>query len=288
MIQMVQFDELTSGVVVDTSTQRKRRCSTLGGVSIGKSTVAIESGDSPEIGKSMRCALETHFDLPVSHMFLTHTHPDHRKGMSAFKDITLVISTKCYEDIPRSVKLGKWNVETFDDMLILGESNQLELQHVGGHTIGSSVALVPKDKVLFVGDLIFERSANFGLPFMGFYQNRPKSDGNPAEHIAAFEKFKRMKVKIIVPGHGDVIHDADKHLDVQIKFFKELHEFIISEIEDGKSIDAIDLPDIGLIKQAYSVLETHKEKSTAKRWLESYLQKLKVSFYRYYSTDQSI
>ncbi|MHA2026622.1 MAG: MBL fold metallo-hydrolase [Candidatus Thorarchaeota archaeon] len=285
---MVELDVLSSKIVTDTKTQRISRSSTLGGISIGSSVVAVESGNSLEIGQSLRTTLETYFNKPVSHLFLTHTHPDHRNGMMAFRDTVLTVSRKCVEDIPRSVKLGRWTVESFDEKLVLGEDKQLELFHVAGHTVGSSIAFVLEERVLFSGDLIFERSVNFGLPFMGFYQNRPKSEGNPEEYIAAYERFKKMKVEVIVPGHGDLIHNAQEYLDTQIIFFKELRAFIIREIEDNKSQDDIILPQLDPIAQAFSDVEKREKKSAARRWLINYLDKLKNSFYKYYSTHPSL
>jgi len=208
--------------------------------------------------------------------------------MMAYEDTVLIVSTKCIEDIPRSVKLGKWTVESFYDKLVLGEDKHVVFFHVGGHTIGSSVAFIPDEKVLFGGDLFFERSVNFGLPFLSFYQNRPKSDGNPEEYIQAYERFKTMKVEIIVPGHGKIIHGAQEHLDNQIQFFKDLRSFIISEIEAGKSVDDIALPQLEPIVQAYSDIERYKKKGVTGRWLTNYLDKLKISLYKYYSTHPSI
>ncbi len=280
---MVQLDELSSRIVTDTTTQRTSRSCTLGGILLDSSVIAVESGSSLDIGVSLRSALESQFNLPISHLFLTHTHPDHRNGMMAFKDTTLIASSRCIEDIPRSVKLGRWSVQTFDDRFILGDDKQVEFHHVAGHTVGSSVAFVPDEKVLFGGDLFFEQSVNFGLPFMSFYQNRPKSDGNPEEYIAAYEKFKTLKVEVIVPGHGNVIYDVQNYLDMQIKFFKDLRAFIISEIKDGKSVNEINLPQLEPIEQAYVDVESRQQKSAARRFLKNYLEKLKRSFYSYYS-----
>lgn len=285
---MSKLDVLSSRIVTDTTTQRTSRSSTQSGISLKTSVVAIESGNSLDTGKSFRCALERHFNLEVSHLFLTHTHPDHRNGMMAFKDTTLIASSKCIDDIPRSARLGKWSVERFDDKLILGEDREVEFFHVAGHTVGSSVAFVPEDKVLFGGDLFFERSVNFGLPFMGFYQNRPRSDGNPEEYISAYERFKKMKVEVIVPGHGNLIHEAQNHLNVQIEFFKELRDFIIVEIAEGKTVDEVVLPQLDPIAQAFSDVEKRKKKNAARRWLINYLDKLKISFYKYYSSHPSL
>ncbi|MFW9842217.1 MAG: MBL fold metallo-hydrolase [Candidatus Thorarchaeota archaeon] len=285
---MVKLDALTSRVVTDTTTQRTSRSSTLSGILIEEGVVAVESGSSLEMGHSFRKGLENHFNLPVVRLFLTHTHSDHRNGMMAFSDSILTLSSKCLGNMPSSVRLGRWKVETFEQELKLGEKSQVEFFHVGGHTVGSSVTYIPEDRVLIGGDLIFERSVNFGLPVLVFYQNKPKRDGNPEEYITAFKLFKRMKIDIIVPGHGNLIRDAQRHLTEQIKFFEDLRTFILAEISEGKGVEEITLPQLDPISQAYSDLNRYENHSAAKRWLLSYLDKLKKSFYIYYSTHPSI
>jgi glyoxylase-like metal-dependent hydrolase (beta-lactamase superfamily II) len=210
--------------------------------------------------------------------------------MMAFKDTTLVVSQSCIDDMPRSVNLKKWSLEAFDDVFLLEDEISVEFHHVAGHTIDSSVAFIPEEKVLFGGDLFFEKTANFGLPFMGFYRNRPRSDGNPEEHIAAYKKFKEMKVETIVPGHGNLITNAQDHLDVQIKFFQDLGAFMVFQIQSGMALEEITLPELEPIAQAYYDVENREKKAAARRWLDTYLEKLKVSFYTYYSSrpDPSI
>ena len=281
---MVDFEQVTSQVVVDTNTQRATRSCVMGGVSVGSHVIAIDSGCSLGVGTDLRRELEAFFALPVRHLFLTHTHTDHRKGMDAFTDATLIASRRCVENMPRSAGLGKWTVEPFDDELTMDEGDlSVEFHLVSGHSVGSSVAYIPEERVLFGGDLFISGSANFGLPVMHFYQNRPKRTGNPDEYIAAYEKTRKWKIETIVPGHGDIISRAHDYLDDQIAFFEELRSFFISSIDEGKSLEDIELPKLEPIRQAYAAAGARAQKSHSVRWLNRYLELLKTSFYNHYS-----
>jgi glyoxylase-like metal-dependent hydrolase (beta-lactamase superfamily II) len=205
--------------------------------------------------------------------------------MDAFQDTTLVASQKCIENMPRNVRLSKWSVESFDEKLVLNEGGiSAEFHLVAGHSVGSSIAYVPEEKVLFGGDLFFESSANFGLPCLHFYQNRPKKTGNPDECIAAYEKTRRMGVEIIVPGHGSVVSSAQDFLRFQISFFESLKSFIITAVKEGKSLEEIQLPRLEPIEQAYVKAESQPQRSRALRWLDHYLELLKLSFYNHYTS----
>ena len=281
---MVDFELLSSHVVADTNTQRVTRSCVMGGVSVGSHVIAIDSGCSLEVGTALRRELGAFFALPVTHLFLTHTHTDHRKGMDAFTYATLIASRKCIENMPRSEKLGKWTVELFDDALTMDEGDlSVEFHLVSGHSIGSSVAYIPEERILFGGDLFISGSANFGLPVMHFYQNRPKRTGNPDEYISAYKKIRRWKIDTIVPGHGDTISRPHDYLDDQIAFFEELRSFFISSIDRGKSFEDIELPKLEPIRKAYTAAGSRAQKSHSVRWLNRYLELLKTSFYNHYS-----
>lgn len=118
---------------------------------------------------------------------------------------------------------------------------------------------------------------------MHFYQNRPKRTGNPDEYIAAYEKTRKWKIETIVPGHGDIINRAHEYLDDQIAFFEELRSFFISSIDEGKSLEDIELPKLEPIRQAYAAAGARAQKSHSVRWLNRYLELLKTSFYNHYS-----
>ncbi len=283
---MSKLEEISEHVAVDIKTQYGSRSCVLGGISLGKYSIAIDSGDSLEVGTALHKELEKHFKIPVQYLFLTHTHNDHRNGREAFKDLTLIASQKCIHNMPKSISFSKWKKELFERELIIKEEGlSLELHHVGGHSIGFSVAYFPLEKVLFAGDLFITEPTNFGLPFMGFYQNKPKRTGNPEEYLAAFEKFKSMKIDVIVPGHGELILNPKEYLDEQNSFYYSLKTFFIAEIEDGKGLEEIKIPTLKPIERAHEIIESKPKKSQATRFLDNYLNWIKKSFYNYYSGE---
>ncbi len=286
MIFMFNLERLTKHTAVDTTIQMTTRSCVVGAISLGKYSIAVDSGNPLEIGQGFRKQLEDYFKLPIKYLFLTHAHSDHRGGMIAFRDSsTLLISQKCKENMPKSTSFSKWTVETFDDKLVLEEDIMVEFHQVAGHSLGSSVAYVPEERVLFAGDLFFEETINLGLPFLGIYQFSPRKTGNPEECLGAFKKFKSMKLDFIVPGHGEVIKNPQEYLDGQIEFFNSLKSFIISEIKDGKSMEDIELPRIGQIERAYQIIEAKSQKYKALKFMDTMLNWIKKSFYEFYKED---
>ena len=280
---MFNLETITEHVVVDTTIQRKSRSSVIGAIFLEEYSIAIDSCNPNEIGLAFHKELETHFNKPVKYLFLTHSHSDHRGGMEAFKDATIIISQKCKENMPTSVRFSKFTIETFEETHILKENNlKVKFLKVAGHSIGSSVGYFPNEKVLFGGDLFFVGSGNLGLPFMSFYQNRPKRTGNPDEYLAAFETFMGMEIDVIIPGHGDLVFNPQEYLESQKLFFQALKKHFISAIEDGKSLEEIKMPELDPIKQAYQKVESETSVSKAKRFLDHYLDLLKKSFYNHY------
>jgi glyoxylase-like metal-dependent hydrolase (beta-lactamase superfamily II) len=84
---------------------------------------------------------------------------------------------------------------TFDkkEVLNLG-GREIQLLHFrGGHTPGDSVAWLPKEKLLFAGDLVYVDRLLGVLPF-----------SNASDSLASFAEMEKLKPRLIVPGHGAV------------------------------------------------------------------------------------
>jgi glyoxylase-like metal-dependent hydrolase (beta-lactamase superfamily II) len=82
-------------------------------------------------------------------------------------------------------------------------SHELEVIHTPGHTPGSICLYDRKTGTLFSGDTVFsEGVGRTDLP-----------GGDPVAFAASIQKLRELKVKRILPGHGDpVIANADKVL----------------------------------------------------------------------------
>lgn len=151
---------------------------------------------------------------PVGRVLLTHHHADHVFGVYRFRPACVIAHRACRHQMvlagPDDVQ--RWGRKrphfagdlqgieivlpdlTFDDRITLHLGNREVLFfHPGvAHTQGDAAALLPQERILFAGDLFFNRvcPAAFAGSLQGW--------------IRAVHDILAMEVDTIVPGHGPV------------------------------------------------------------------------------------
>jgi glyoxylase-like metal-dependent hydrolase (beta-lactamase superfamily II) len=288
-VDMIELETVTSRTVAHTS--GIKRSGNFGGIALNNFSIAIDATSTIDLGKDFRKQLEAKFDIPVNYLFLTHTHTDHRNGLKAFNDVPLIASENCIKNMVKSQRLSDFTINSFKDYSsVKDDALEVEFHYIGGHTVGSSIAYFPAEKVLFSGDLIFHGGFNFNIPFLTFYQNKvfdnkKKKTGNPEEYIAAFERFLRMDIEVIVSGHGPVIFKPEEVIKDQLYFFLSVKSATLEVLATNESMENIDLQSLELVQLAYDKCEKQGKNATKHRkWLENYLSKLKQAFYTYYKS----
>lgn len=139
----------------------------------------------------------------------THAHGDHTFGNRFFADRALVVAheaaraemaraglhlTGLWPDVP----WGEVRVElpglTFRDRLTLHAGDfPVELVHPGtAHTSGDTVVWLPRQRVLFTGDVVMSGATPFCLT------------GSVSGTIAVVEGLRALGPRTVVPGHGPV------------------------------------------------------------------------------------
>jgi len=146
--------------------------------------VAFEARATPVMARRWLDQLRTHTDKPVKYLALSHYHAVRVLGASAFGAQVIVaheqtrrlIAERGKEDwaseqgrMPRlfqgaaTIPGLTWPDVTFSDRLTIdlgGGRGELVLQHCGrGHTAGDIVAWLPRQRVLFAGDLVEAQAA---------------------------------------------------------------------------------------------------------------------------------
>ncbi|MCO6496764.1 MAG: MBL fold metallo-hydrolase [Chitinophagaceae bacterium] len=117
---------------------------------------------------------------------------------------------------------------TFDsEMWIYGSERDVQLvEYKNGHTASDCMLFLPKEGIVFAGDLFFvERHAFFG-------------DGNPDEwfrHLTALEE--NPVYSTFVPGHGPV--GSKKEIAALKSYITDLQKIVREEIDKGLADDAI-------------------------------------------------
>jgi glyoxylase-like metal-dependent hydrolase (beta-lactamase superfamily II) len=121
--------------------------------------------------------------------------------------------------------------ETFSDELELTVGDRtVQLLEVGpAHTRGDTLVLLPEERVLFSGDILF----NGGHPIVWA--------GPVSNWIAACERILELDVEVIVPGHGAVTDkSAVKELKAYFEYLyeqaRELHEKGLSPVEAARAL----------------------------------------------------
>lgn len=181
--------------------------------------VVVDTLGTNDMHDAFAAAIRRVTDKPVGRVLLTHHHVDHILGTHRFRPACVICHRACRQHIvdggPHAA--ARWAAKrphfaaelhdipvvvpdlTFDDRvsLHLGE-RELVFFHPGpAHTDGDAAAWLPAEKVLFTGDLFFNRvcPAAFGGTLSGW--------------IAATRELLAMDAQIYVPGHGPLARKSD-------------------------------------------------------------------------------
>ena len=146
--------------------------------------VCFEAMATPVAARRWLALLREHTDKPVRYLVLSHYHAVRVLGASAFDAEVIVTHEKTREliaergkqdwasEFARMPRLAEqadsvpgltWPTLTFSDRLTIdlgGDRGDLVLQYCGrGHTEGDIVGWLPRQKVLFAGDLVEAEAA---------------------------------------------------------------------------------------------------------------------------------
>jgi glyoxylase-like metal-dependent hydrolase (beta-lactamase superfamily II) len=176
-------------------------------------------------------------DKPIRFAFDTHHHGDHAYGNQVYVEngavpvaYTGVIEemkryeTGYYDDKPgrweaaakeradlRTTKLKPPSVLFSKDLFFDDGKHRVELMHLGvAHTHGDAVAWLPKERILFTGDVCVNGPYNFA------------GDGDVGKWVATLDAVKKLGPKIVCTGHGP--RSVATVLDDQQAFFRALRE----------------------------------------------------------------
>ncbi|MEU8245038.1 MBL fold metallo-hydrolase [Nonomuraea sp. NPDC048916] len=146
--------------------------------------VCFEALATPVAAREWLARLREHTDKPIRYLVLSHYHAVRVLGASAFGADVIVTHERTRELIaergeqdwaseyarmprlfkePASIPGLTWPTATFGDRFTIdlgGGRGDLVLAHCGrGHTEGDLVAWLPKQKIMFAGDLVESRAA---------------------------------------------------------------------------------------------------------------------------------
>ena len=187
------------------------------GVIVGDDAVmVVDARATPSMAQDLMRHVRTVTDKPIKYVLLTHYHAVRVMGASGYGAEYIIASKGTHELIkergaqdfksevqrfPRlfqdveSVPGLTWPNIVFDrELTIWLGSREVRIMHLGaGHTKGDTVAWLPKEKVLFSGDLVEEGAT----PYCG--------DAHLQDWPATLDRLSALKPKRLVPGRGEAL-----------------------------------------------------------------------------------
>ena len=182
----------------------------LGFVIGGHSVAVIDSGGSRAEGERLLAAIRARTGLPVSHVILTHVHPDHVLGTSAFMGAgaevvghanlaaALAQSGPIYlANLRRLIGAGMEGTSIVPPTQAVSDAATIDL---GGrvlelrawptaHTATDLTVLDRTTGTLFAGDLLF-------------MERLPVVDGSLLGWLRVMDELQALPATRVVPGHG--------------------------------------------------------------------------------------
>ncbi|MCC5870351.1 MAG: MBL fold metallo-hydrolase [Gammaproteobacteria bacterium] len=224
------------------------------GIVIGDDSVmVIDTQATPVMAQDVIRRIREVTDKPIKYVVLSHYHAVRVLGASAYHAEHIIASQGTWDlivergeadmksEIERFPRLFRsvesipgltWpNIVFSHEMTLWMGKLEVRIMHLGrGHTKGDTVVWLPKEKILFSGDLV-ESAAT---PYTGdaYLQDWPKT----------LERIRALKPERLVPGRGDALMNpgqAEEGLQDTQAFVTRMFESVLKGAEAGKPLQAI-------------------------------------------------
>lgn len=245
------FEEAAPGVFVHKGHVSDADADNLGDVAnvgfvVGETSIAvIDAGGSRVVGEQIYRAVREKSDLPITHVILTHMHPDHVLGASVFTEAGAQIvghsglenaladrADSYLEAFGRRIGAANFigtrivmpNI-TVDERLTIDLGNRpLELQiWPRAHTNNDLTVLDTQSGLLFTGDLVF-------------HEHTPTLDGSLLGWQDVLRDMAELDVKRIVPGHGGPVLSWPSASEPMLRYMAVLERDTRAALDKGISL----------------------------------------------------
>ncbi|MDT8858097.1 quinoprotein relay system zinc metallohydrolase 2 [Paracoccaceae bacterium Fryx2] len=176
-----------------------------------KGIAVIDAGGSRQVGEQVYLAVRAVSELPITHLVLTHMHPDHVFGAEALREAGAEVLG--HANLPRALSDRAESYQTSFSRLIgaagflgsriIGPDRVLtgpETIDLGGrelrltpwpvaHTASDLTVLDSATGTLFAGDLVFDVHV-------------PALDGSLRGWLAVLAQLELLPATQVIPGHG--------------------------------------------------------------------------------------
>lgn len=224
------------------------------GVIVGDDSVmVIDARATPVMAERLIEKVRGVTDKPIDYVTLTHYHAVRVLGAAAYGARQIIASTPTWQlitergqqdmdsEIQRFPRLFQakesipgltWPTLAFNDRVVLwmGE-REVHLIYAGkGHTKGDTIVWLPKERILFGGDLVEEGAT----PYCG--------DAYFTDWPGTLDRLERFEAEVLVPGRGEALKDRDRvarSLAQTRQFLTTLYGHVKLGVAGGKGLKQV-------------------------------------------------
>lgn len=233
------------GIISDANEDNQGDVANLGFIIGDTSVLVVDTGGSRLVGERLWRAIRAVTDKPVSHVVLTHMHPDHVLGTSVFMDVgarivghgglarALADRAGSYLDsfgglIGEKAFLGTTITSPdvgikVSDSIDLGNRKITLTPWPTAHTGNDLTVLDETSAIMFTGDLLFEDHA-------------PALDGSVKGWRQVLREMEEMGASRVVPGHGGPLLDWPEASEPLSAYLAILEAETRAAIDEGLSL----------------------------------------------------
>ncbi len=206
------------------------------GLIIGeKGYFLIDAKMTPQSAKEMLAAIAKVTPLPLQAVILTHSDGDHVNGLPGLEEtVTIIAHENTYQEMRQAITEGPilnylpW-ITYKQELLIRSGQTTVQVLYFGpGHTSGDSVIYLSKEKVAFLGDLIFIGRE----PLI----HRQKG-GNSFGVVKILKEVLKLDATSFIHGHGEVIDRTG--IEKAIADLETKQAQVKALVDQGKSLEEI-------------------------------------------------
>jgi cyclase len=176
--------------------------------------VAVDALMVPSMTRRLVAAIKKTTRKKIGALVNTHHHLDHTGGNRFFRGATIIATERCRQALapgfppvpllqrfmPRFAREFpllevRLPTVTFQDRLVIHDGDrEIHLWHPGApaHTAGDATAFLPRERVLFAGDLAFHEVTPLAF------------QGHVGHWIEAADRVLEFEADVVVPGHGPI------------------------------------------------------------------------------------
>ena len=220
--------------------------------------IVIDSGPSLRYGKAQREAARQLTGHDVRQVYITHAHPDHFLGSQAYEDVPVEALAPTVRTIQRDGESLTQNLYLLvggamsgtvpraptalprpaipstpgtsprqgDATTVTFGGRRLKLIALAGHTSADLAVFDERTGTLFTGDLVFFDRA----------PTTPNADLNV--WLTALEQLQALPYKVLVPGHGPVVHDGSAIAQTR-DYLQWVRDTLASAAADGLDMNEV-------------------------------------------------